>query len=715
MVGHRCCFVHCKNKRENTTGVTFFGFPKCERLKQLWIAKVRRPGWKLYKSSRLCSDHFTADCFEEAERLQQEFGLVLPGKRLRQRLKPDAVPSLFVEHEGDFDVPSSSSRRDSDEEPGTSGFPFEETSVPPVPFHHTVSQESGAQCTVSTGPRRAMHDATTQTDMHVEEGPSDARPRSTRDVMIQTTIEPPPRMVIVHVPVAQDTAQASSSSMPVPHMDEPIDACVSPENDNITFGTPSHQPLRSSTPFGNPLSPDRMVLSFSSEGQEDTVDVFDEQHSSQIQNDDPSYQLSSELGYDSDGEPVDMADTRHLVDELEAGGSVEQPSSLPDMYIVSRSCLVELLQVCALCSSRETSVQLTTMGSLARATVTCVSGHRRQWNSQPLVHEKPAGNIAMCSAILFSGSSITKSLRLFDIMGIARIHRSQYFEYQKCYLFPAIQNVWEKEQAAVTEKLEGRPLHLAGDARCDSPGHTALHGTYTVMETTVNRIVHFEVVKATTVSSSYCMEQKGLELCLDYIATKGMEVNTLVTDRHSQVKAFLRNKHPHISHRFDVWHVAKGIKKKIAAVSQSKKHQVLRLWCESIIRHLYWCARTSDNGELLLAKWETVVRHVINVHSHPNSLHPVCFHGDLGEREWLHEGTETYKKLHDILLAKQLVKDIPQLSSAQQTFGLETFHAVLIHFAPKSNSFSDQGMVARYTHYSLLSLCCKYTCECRLT
>ncbi|XP_064469554.1 uncharacterized protein LOC135384273 [Ornithodoros turicata] len=375
--------------------------------------------------------------------------------------------------------------------------------------------------------------------------------------------------------------------------------------------------------------------------------------------------------------------------------SVEQPSSLPDMYIVSRSCLVELLQVCALCSSRETSVQLTTMGSLARATVTCVSGHRRQWNSQPLVHEKPAGNIAMCSAILFSGSSITKSLRLFDIMGIARIHRSQYFEYQKCYLFPAIQNVWEKEQAAVTEKLEGRPLHLAGDARCDSPGHTALHGTYTVMETTVNRIVHFEVVKATTVSSSYCMEQKGLELCLDYIATKGMEVNTLVTDRHSQVKAFLRNKHPHISHRFDVWHVAKGIKKKIAAVSQSKKHQVLRLWCESIIRHLYWCARTSDNGELLLAKWETVVRHAINVHSHPNSLHPVCFHGDLGEREWLHEGTETYKKLHDILLAKQLVKDIPQLSSAQQTFGLETFHAVLIHFAPKSYSFSDQGMVAR--------------------
>ncbi|XP_064461986.1 uncharacterized protein LOC135372250 [Ornithodoros turicata] len=191
------------------------------------------------------------------------------------------------------------------------------------------------------------------------------------------------------------------------------------------------------------------------------------------------------------------------------------------------------------------------------------------------------------------------------------------------------------------------------------------------------------------------MEQRGLELCLDYLTAKGLVVSTLVTDRHSQVKTFLRDKHPSTSHRFDVWHVAKGIKKKIAAASQSKKHQVLRLWCESIIRHLYWCARTSDSGDLLLAKWTTIMRHVINVHTHPNSLHPACFHGDLGERRWLEEGTETYKKLHDILLAKLLLKDIPQLSSAQQTFGLETFHAVLIHFAPKSYSFSDQGMVAR--------------------
>lgn len=72
--------------------------------------------------------------------------------------------------------------------------------------------------------------------------------------------------------------------------------------------------------------------------------------------------------------------------------------------------------------------------------------------------------------------------------------------------------VWAKERAAVHEEL--KPLHLAGDMRCDSLGHTAFHETYNLTETSITRIVRFQVVKATTVSSSYLMEQKSLEQCL---------------------------------------------------------------------------------------------------------------------------------------------------------------------------------------------------------
>ncbi|XP_064454654.1 uncharacterized protein LOC135365921 [Ornithodoros turicata] len=139
-----------------------------------------------------------------------------------------------------------------------------------------------------------------------------------------------------------------------------------------------------------------------------------------------------------------------------------------------------------------------------------------------------------------------------------------------------------------------------------------------------------------------------------------------------------------------------GIKKKIAAAAQTKAHQILGLWCESIIRHLYWCAKTSsDNGEELLAKWTSVMRHVINVHTHPNALHPRCFHDDTGERLWLLEGTEPFMKLHSILMSKYLLVDIPKLSPRDQTYGLEAYHSLLIHFAPKSHSYTYEGMLAR--------------------
>ncbi|XP_064481170.1 uncharacterized protein LOC135394379 [Ornithodoros turicata] len=52
-------------------------------------------------------------------------------------------------------------------------------------------------------------------------------------------------------------------------------------------------------------------------------------------------------------------------------------------------------------------------------------------------------------------------------------------------------------------------------------------------------------------------------------------------------------------------------------------------------------------------------------------------------------------RVHDILMAPTLLKDIPMLSSTNQTFGLEAFHSVLLHFLPKTHGFSDAGMRAR--------------------
>lgn len=54
------------------------------------------------------------------------------------------------------------------------------------------------------------------------------------------------------------------------------------------------------------------------------------------------------------------------------------------------------------------------------------------------------------------------------------------------------------------------------------------------------------------------MEKEGLERGLKFLQNKGMDVGTLITDRHTEVKSFMKKNHTAVDHRFDVWHVAKG-------------------------------------------------------------------------------------------------------------------------------------------------------------
>ena len=56
------------------------------------------------------------------------------------------------------------------------------------------------------------------------------------------------------------------------------------------------------------------------------------------------------------------------------------------------------------------------------------------------------------------------------------------------------------------------------------------------------------------------MEKEGLSRALQHLHDKGLLVQVLVTDRHSQIAKWLRETHPEINHYFDVWHVAKGMK-----------------------------------------------------------------------------------------------------------------------------------------------------------
>ena len=110
----------------------------------------------------------------------------------------------------------------------------------------------------------------------------------------------------------------------------------------------------------------------------------------------------------------------------------------------------------------------------------------------------------------------------------------------------------------------------------------------------------------------------------------------------------------------------------------------------------------------MMEKWLSVANHVQNIHSHDGDLFPHCEHGELKGRErrkkWLKAGTKVCEKLQDLVSPRQMKKDIPKLSTGPQTAGLEGFHAIVNHFAPKMIGFSYHGMLSRITlaclHYN---------------
>ena len=50
------------------------------------------------------------------------------------------------------------------------------------------------------------------------------------------------------------------------------------------------------------------------------------------------------------------------------------------------------------------------------------------------------------------------------------------------------------------------------------------------------------------------MEKEGLSRAVQQIEADGLQIDTIVSDRHPQTQKWLREKRPDTNHYFDVWH-----------------------------------------------------------------------------------------------------------------------------------------------------------------
>lgn len=58
-------------------------------------------------------------------------------------------------------------------------------------------------------------------------------------------------------------------------------------------------------------------------------------------------------------------------------------------------------------------------------------------------------------------------------------------------------------------------------------------------------------------------------------------------------------------------------------------------------------------------------------------------------------GTVVCDKFETIINSTTLLKDVKKMSNAEQTSYVESFHALINHFAPKMKAFKYHGMVSR--------------------
>lgn len=409
----------------------------------------------------------------------------------------------------------------------------------------------------------------------------------------------------------------------------------------------------------------------------------------------------------SDHSDMEDSDMEWMMPDQDSEDEGTTPKTNNDMdgdtkFIVYKSSLEYLLPThCLHCGIliNKADYEWRVLGTVVSIQSTCKKcSISWEWTSQPFSGMMPWGNLIVAAAILFSGCSPVKAINFLSFAGIRCFSYRTYNALQQLYLVPAVEQVWHQKQQELFEEIKtsGVPVKLGGDARCCSPGHTAKFGSYSIMDLNTSQVVDIQLVQSNEVQNSYHMELEGLKRCLAKLETEEIEVSHLVTDRHSQVKAYMKREQPQIVHMFDVWHVAKGVYKKLDTISKKKYCELIGPWAHSISNHIYFCAATSDgNGDLVREKWVSILNHVTDIHEGHSELYPRCLHGPVDNRPWIRRGSKAFLELELVVKGRLLLTDIKQLSHIGQTSCLEAFHKVVCSFAPKAVHFFYMQMQAR--------------------
>lgn len=155
----------------------------------------------------------------------------------------------------------------------------------------------------------------------------------------------------------------------------------------------------------------------------------------------PLLDMADNKNSDSDYEPDEesVSEDSESSDETDVAMEIIQCKK----YLVFESELEKLFSVCPHCTGPITSMAKRNIGSMVVISYSCINGHSSHWNSQPLINAMPAGNLILSAATLFSGNTFASINSFGSFCNIPLISKTKFFDIQKQYLWPAVNNAWK--------------------------------------------------------------------------------------------------------------------------------------------------------------------------------------------------------------------------------------------------------------------------------
>lgn len=172
-------------------------------------------------------------------------------------------------------------------------------------------------------------------------------------------------------------------------------------------------------------------------------------------------------------------------------------------FIVFLTCLVTLFSMyCFNCKYEKPDIEVNKNGTMVTVVQHCKSCKEAgktpfKWCSQPFVFGRyPAGNLLLSFAILVAGASVTKVLMVFSHMHLSVYTAHTFFMHQRRYIFPTVMTFWESTRSGMIKSAKmAKESIWAGDGKFDSMGHCAKYGAYTMLCSSIGKIVHFELLQ----------------------------------------------------------------------------------------------------------------------------------------------------------------------------------------------------------------------------